>query len=294
MYHRIDSFLNYLTVEKGLASNTILAYSQDLKKLAGYAEENGLDDLCHIQQSDILSFLSTVKQTLAPVSVARLLSTFRAFFKFLILEEKMLHDPMEQIRFPTQPVRLPKTLSISEIESLLNFKKGNSPAAIRDDTMIELLYATGLRVSELTHLPVEAINLQAGYLMAFGKGGKERLVPIGTVAQQKLKNYIQTVRPGFLKKKHSTFLFLNRSGQKMSRQIFWKRLKTRADAAGIRCNLSPHMLRHSFATHLVQRGADLRSVQIMLGHADLSTTQIYTSLNRTYLKEVHRKNHPRG
>ncbi|MFQ5579683.1 MAG: site-specific tyrosine recombinase XerD [Nitrospiria bacterium] len=300
----IDRFLNYLTIEKGLSFNTLAAYHRDLRKFSSFlikqhhvASSKGKSriDIARINRKDILAFLSDLRaESLSPASVTRIISTLRSFFKFLIQEALLFHDPTAKIRTPQKRFHLPKTLHFSEVESLLNIPKGDSPHAMRNDTMIELLYATGLRVSELLKLPVDSVNMESGYLLARGKGSKERIVPIGQCALEKLETYLSVIRPKLLKGKVSKILFLNRSGKGMSRQTFWKQLAAIAIKAGIQKPISPHMLRHSFASHLLERGADLRSIQMMMGHADISTTQIYTHVARERLKKVHEKSHPRG
>lgn len=295
MHSLVDRFLSYLSVEKGLSENTLVAYSQDLRKFLDYLERRNISEITDIQRKEIQQFLSDLRgYALSSASIARILSSLRTFFKFLHEEGIAHHDPFGHIRSPRSSFRLPKVISLTDVEALLNLSKGGSLPALRDDAMIELLYATGLRVSELTHLPLAAVNLEAGYLIAHGKGAKERIVPIGQVARKKLENYLIGVRPRLLKDKVSDFLFVNRSGRAMSRQLFWKQLKIYARKAGIQRPITPHMLRHSFASHLLERGADLRSVQMMLGHADISTTQIYTHVTRERLKKVHEESHPRG
>lgn len=293
----IDRFLNHLSVEKGLSSNTLSAYAQDLQKLAQFAEQKAISGLDQIQRKEIVLFLSDLKsRALAASSTARILSTLRTFFQFLITEGILNHDPLAHIHSPRQAFRLPKVLHPTEVEALLNLPKGEDPIGVRNDAMIELLYATGLRVSELVSLPMGAVNLESGYLIAYGKGSKERLVPIGKCAREKLIRYLTAARPLLLKNKTEgiPLLFINRSGKGISRQAFWMQLKEYARKAGIRRSITPHMLRHSFASHLLEGGADLRSVQMLLGHADISTTQIYTHVAREQLKKIHKKNHPRG
>lgn len=311
MDHIIDQFLSYLVVEKGLSENTLAAYAQDLKKFTAFlrvldvrGEENSLEnetphlgatDLSQIKRNEIVRFLAQLRaESLSDASIARILSSLRHFFKFLIFEGKLDHDPLAQIDAPKKALHLPKVLHLSEVTALLNLKKGEKPGAVRDDVMLELLYATGLRVSELITLPVDALNLEAGYLITRGKGDKERIVPMGECARQKLSAYLVSVRPLLLKGRNDTTLFLSRLGKKMSRQVFWKKLGFYARAAGIQKQISPHMLRHSFASHLLERGADLRALQMMLGHADISTTQIYTHVARERLKQIHQAAHPRG
>lgn len=293
----IDRFLNHLSVEKGLSPNTLSAYAQDLQKLAQFLEQKGISRLDQVQRKEILLFLSELKRrALAASSTTRILSTLRTFFQFLIREGILDHDPLAHIHSPRQAFRLPKVLHSTEVEALLNLPKGENPMGVRNDAMIELLYATGLRVSELVSLPMGAVNLESGYLIARGKGSKERLVPIGRCAREKLVRYLTVARPLLLKMKMESvpLLFINRSGTGLSRQAFWMQLKIYARKAGIRRSITPHMLRHSFASHLLEGGADLRSVQMLLGHADISTTQIYTHVARAQLKKIHSEKHPRG
>lgn len=295
MDHWIDRFLHYVSVEKGLSSNTLSAYFQDLQKFLAFAKRNRLADLGRIQRKEIVLFMSELKEaSLSPASITRILSTLRTFFNFLSDEGIVHREPLAHLHAPRKGLRLPKALHLSEVEALLNHPKGETPTARRDDAMIELLYATGLRVSELIKLPLGGINLEAGYLITRGKGAKERIVPIGQCAIEKLKVYLAFVRPLLLRGKIANDLFVNRSGKAMSRQAFWKQLKIYARKAKIQKPITPHMLRHSFASHLLERGADLRSVQMMLGHADISTTQIYTHVAREKLKKIHETTHPRG
>jgi integrase/recombinase XerD len=295
MNHLINRFLVYLSAEKGLTPNTLLAYRRDLQKFTDELQKQSISSPEQIDRKTILQFMSGLSaSSLAPCSVTRHISTLRTFFKFIASEGISHRDPMAHIHGPRQTLRLPRALPFGEVEALLNLSKGEAPLSMRDDTMIELLYATGLRVSELVGLPESSVNLEAGYLMAWGKGSKERIVPIGQVALEKLSYYRTSVRPMILKSRASTDLFVTLRGRKMSRQAFWKQLKRYARQAGIQRTITPHMLRHSFATHLLANGADLRSVQMMLGHADLSSTQIYTHVTREGLKKIHEKSHPRG
>ncbi len=298
----IDQFLTYLSVEKGLSKNTLSAYAQDLNKFSDFLKKHQGQknthesiDFTRIGRDEIVHFLAELRhQSLSDATVARILSSLRSLFKFLFREGKLTQDPLAQIKSPKKPSRLPKILHLNEVEALLNFKKGDKPEAVRDDTMLELLYATGLRVSELIGVSMGALNLEAGYLLTKGKGAKERIVPIGTCASTKISHYLSSARPRLLKGRTSQDLFLSRLGKKMSRQAFWKKLVHYAREAGIRKQVSPHMLRHSFASHLLERGADLRSIQMMLGHADISTTQIYTHVAKERLKKIHQSAHPRG
>jgi len=295
MDHLIDLFLSYVSVEKGLARNTVSSYLHDLRKFSAFIQSGPDWDVSQIDAHRILAFLADLKAGgAAPTSVARMISTLRSFFRFLSAEQRLPADPMQHLPPPRPVHRLPKTLRIDEVEALLNLPKGEKHHAQRNDAMIELLYATGLRVSELVGLPMQAVNLETGYLIAYGKGGKERIVPMGQIARQKVAHYIATIRPLILKEKTSTLLFVSGRGGGLSRQLFWKRLKEYALRAGITRKVSPHLLRHSFATHLLERGADLRAVQMMLGHTDLSTTQRYTHVSREGLKRIHQKSHPRG
>ena len=289
----IDRFLAYISTEKGLAENTVSAYRQDLQKFSDDLQKRAISSLEQVDRKIVLDFLATLS-THSPASLLRIRSTLRTFFRFMTLEGLPHRDPMAHIQSSRRTLRLPRALPFGEVEALLNFSKGKTPIAMRDDAMIELLYATGLRVSELVGLPLNAVNLEAGYLVARGKGSKERMVPIGQIALRKLSSYRTSVRPLILHGQCSGDLFVTSRGRRMSRQTFWIKLKRYASAAGILRSITPHMLRHSFATHLLANGADLRSVQMMLGHADLSTTQIYTHVSQEGLKKVHQKSHPRG
>lgn len=301
MDHHVDNFLNYLSIEKGLSQNTLSAYSQDLKRFFTFLEKRRVGVIDRIDRNEITLFMEEMRRaSLSFRSIARILSTVRTFFKYLSMEGIVHHDPFAHIVAPKQAFRLPKALSILEVTSLLNLPKGETPTGIRDDTMIELLYATGLRVSELISLSIDSIQFEAGYLITHGKGDKERIVPIDAYALAKIKNYLLTSRPRLLKKKSGSAtagcdtLFISQQGKGMSRQCFWKQLQTYGQLAGISRKITPHMVRHSFATHLLAGGADLRSVQMMLGHADIATTQIYTHLERDHLKQIHKQSHPRG
>ncbi len=290
----IERFLSFLSVEKNLSQNTLISYSQDLNKFKAFLEGRGITAVDGISRQVMVDFLETLTGTLSSPSTRRIISTLRGFFKFLSTEKVIWYDLLTLIRSPKSAFRLPRVLSFSEVESLLNLSKGESPTAVRDDAMIELLYATGLRVSELIRLSIASVNMEAGYLIASGKGSKERIIPIGECAIAKIKNYLSLSRPHLLKKKSCETLFISQQGKAMSRQAFWQQLKVYGHLAGISKNITPHMLRHSFATHLLSRGADLRSVQLMLGHVDISTTQIYTHVERDRLKQIHKQAHPRG
>jgi integrase/recombinase XerD len=295
MYPLLDLFLNYLAVEKGLSRNTLEAYSRDLGKYLSFMETLGIDGPGGIRPPDVASFLAFLKDSdIAPRSRARALSAVRMFHRFLLIESRSDHNPASLIEAPKTIGRLPAVLSFREVDALLAATCGTAPGDLRDRAMLELLYATGLRVSELVALKTREINMNAGFLLAFGKGGKERLVPIGESAHASLEVYLTGVRPKLDRRGDNEYLFISRLGAPMTRQAFWNIIKKRARQAGITKEISPHTLRHSFATHLLENGADLRSVQLMLGHADLSTTQIYTHITRERLKRIHQESHPRG
>ncbi len=291
----LDLFLNYLVVEKGLALNTLESYSRDLVKYLGFLESKGCDSPDKVRSLDVATFIASLKDAgLGARSRARALSSVRMFHRYLVIENYCETNPSAIIEAPRAVRKLPDVLNFREVEALLAAPAGMDAAAVRDRSMLELLYATGLRVSELVALKLANVNTNAGYLLAYGKGDKERLVPMGENAAFYVAEYIATVRREQDRKGENQFLFLTRLGDRMSRQAFWNIVKKRALQAGIRKNISPHTLRHSFATHLLENGADLRSVQIMLGHADLSTTQIYTHVTRERLKKIHEQFHPRG
>ena len=288
----IQKFLGYLIVEKGLSKNTLAAYGRDLSRCLSYLQASTPHQ---ITRKDLLAFLGSLKGIgLSSRSISRTISSLRAFFRFLLLEGIIQEDPTDSIESPRGWFKIPKVLNQREVEALLNLPKGNDPLGIRDDAMIELLYATGLRVSELISLNMDSINFQTGFLVTMGKGSKERIVPIGDISLKKIKDYLEQARPQILRGRPCPTLFINRSGNKMSRQAFWYRLKCYARRAGITKRFSPHTLRHSFATHLLERGADLRSIQMMLGHSSITSTQIYTHVARKHLKIIHQKHHPRG
>ena len=295
MHQLIDEYLNFMAVEKGASRNTIDGYSRDLNRYAAFIDSLKIHDIRQIGTEDLISYLSRLKSDgLAANSVNRALAALRGFYKYLLREKKLESTPVAHIELARVWMRLPDVLSREEMSLLLTQPGSATPAAVRDAAMLELVYATGIRVSELTGLTLNSINWQVGYLIATGKGGKERIVPLGRTAYDQVKRYIEGARPLMLKSRQSDILFLNRSGKGMTRQGFWKIVKKYAAKANMAKKVHPHTFRHSFATHLLEGGADLRSVQIMLGHADISTTQIYTHVTRERLKEVHRKYHPRG
>lgn len=290
----VDRFLNYLASEKGLAKNTLTAYGSDLAAFLDHLEKRGVGRVTDTRGSDVTSFLELLQsRRLAARSRARVLACLRGFFAFLVREGMLSESPTRDIRFPRLGQRLPRSLGREEVGQLLA-ERVDDPLVQRDLAMIELTYATGLRVSELVGLKVSQVNLEAGYLTVVGKGSKERAVPIGKYARDRLVAYLQDTRAQILKGKLSPYLFTNRAGRLMTRRGFAKRLHLTAQRAGVDGKVSPHILRHAFATHLVERGADLRAVQMMLGHADIATTQIYTHIAREHLRSVHKKYHPRG
>lgn len=292
--HLLDNYLNYISVEKGLSLNTLESYSRDLNRFVSFLGKSGLDPLSAKHQ-DILSFLIHMRNKGLKIrSCTRSLIAVRSFYKYLQREGIYESSPTLKVDIPKYWNKLPVVLNIVEVEKLLEAPDVNVPLGIRDKSMLEVIYATGLRVSELVSLKMENINHQVGYLTTMGKGSKERIVPLGETALHWIKEYVAIVRVSLLKGRSSSVLFLNYAGRKMTRQGFWKIIRSYALKAGIDKKLSPHVIRHSFATHLLERGADLRSLQIMLGHSDISTTQIYTHVNAERLRSVHKQYHPRG
>ncbi len=295
MNHYLDQYLNYLAVERGLARNTLDAYGRDLARYLEYLERNQITTLERISPAVVLRFLSHLKDSgLSARSRARNLAALKTFHKFLVREKITTDNPTDQVVSPKSLTALPHTLSPLDVENLLSSPQGESPLAWRDRAMLEIIYATGVRVSELVSLKLSDLQMDVGYLTAFGKRNKQRIVPLGEAAITALREYLQNGRSGLDKERGSQYLFLNRSGEGLTRQGFWKIIKRRALEAGIRQNITPHTMRHSFATHLLENGADLRSVQAMLGHADISTTQIYTHVTRERLRQLHAQHHPRG
>jgi len=291
----LDLFLAWLAVEKGLSANTRSAYAADLGRYLDHLEQLHREAPDSVQSSDIADFLGKERERgLAPRSRGRLLSAIRMFHRFLLIERYASINPTSIIEAPRPLKKLPTFLTTAEVASLLCATQGTHSEDIRDRAMLELLYATGLRVSELVGLKQREVNLEVGYLLTVGKGNKERLVPIGATACHRTADYLELVRSKQDPEGRQPHLFLSRLGTAMTRQAFWNIIKKRALQAGVRTSISPHTLRHSFATHLLANGADLRSVQLMLGHADLSTTQIYTHVTQERLKQLHQKLHPRG
>ncbi|HSO62090.1 MAG TPA: site-specific tyrosine recombinase XerD [Desulfobacterales bacterium] len=291
----IDQYLNYLLVEKGLSRATMESYSHDLLKFAVFLDKNGRQTVAEDDTALILKHLITLRDDgLAARSRARHLVAIRGFYRFLVQEKKLARDPAKLLDLPKSGLKLPDVLSVEEVRRLLNAPDSRTPSGIRDAAMIEVLYAAGLRVSELILLKVHDVHLDAGFVRVLGKGSKERVVPIGQYAQEKVQFYLGHARNRMLKDQSSLFLFVARAGRPLTRQGFWKLLRKYARTAGLFQKVTPHSLRHSFASHLLEGGADLRAVQIMLGHVDISTTQIYTHVANDRLRELHRKFHPRG
>ncbi len=291
----VDQYINYLLVEKGLSDNTIESYSSDLALYLEFLKKNGVKNVSDSDTAIILKHLIDLRNSgLGAKSRTRHLITLRGFYRFLMQEKIVERDPSRIIDLPKGGLKLPDVLSVEEVKKLLNICDTKKPKGIRDAAMIELLYAAGLRVSELVNVKLQNVSMEAGFVRVFGKGSKERVVPIGLYAKEKIDHYIKSSRPLLLKNVVSQYLFVARAGKPMTRQGFWKQLKKYGQIAGIKKRVTPHSLRHSFASHLLEGGADLRAVQIMLGHVDISTTQIYTHVARKRLKEMHEKYHPRG
>ena len=294
MEGHVREFVNCLRVERGLSDNTIQAYRRDIEKFAAFATERGLG-IKEITRSDVVDFLASLyRRRLDSRSVARHLVTIRNFFRFALLEGYIDDDPAATIESPRFRQSLPSFLSIEEVDRLLRQPDMTSIVGLRDRALIEIMYSAGLRVSELCGLRVDDLQLDPGCLRCVGKGDKERLVPVGKEALAIVRKYLRTARPQLLRGTSSPYLFLNQRGGKLDRITFWKLLGAYGRKAELRRPLKPHMLRHSFATHLLDRGADLRSVQMMLGHSDISTTQIYTHVIEERLKTVYKAHHPRA
>src|SRR5210317_984515 len=290
----VDRFLDAIWMERGLSKNTLGAYRADLMTLGRGMSENN-KSIEQANKSDLLDFIAKrVESGAKPRSTARQLSSFRRFFRYIMREGMRDSDPTAEIEMPRIGRSLPKTLSEDEVDALLNAPNTDEPLGHRDRAMLELLYATGLRVSELINIKQSQINFNQGVLRIVGKGDRERLIPLGEEAQRWLKEFINGPRMEILLERQTDYLFPTRRGDRMTRQAFWHIIKRYAQKAGIDKKLSPHSLRHAFATHLLNRGADLRVVQLLLGHSDLSTTQIYTHVARERLKDLHGDHHPRG
>jgi integrase/recombinase XerD len=292
------AYLNYIRVERGLSANTLEAYSSDLFKFTGFLLDRKLG-LARVKRDDVVDFLSSLyRRGLDSRSVARHLVTVRSFFKFLVVDGIVNHDPTTNLESPKIRQTLPSFLSVKEVERLLALPDLNTPLGLRDRALLDVLYSCGLRVTELINLRSDNVDFELGCIRCIGKGDKERLVPIGRKALDSVVTYIKDARPVLLRSRRraklSNAIFLNRQGGQLGRVGVWKILAAYGRALGLRKKLTPHKLRHSFATHLLERGADLRSVQMMLGHADISTTQIYTHVMEDRLKTVYKAHHPRA
>jgi integrase/recombinase XerD len=290
----IVDFVHYLNVERGLALNTRESYERDLRQFSSYLVSRR-STVERATRTLIISYLLYMeKQGLSTATVARRLAAIKSFYHYLTREKITKEDPTERLESPKLTKRLPTVLSVDEVEILLDQPNGSVPAGRRDRAMLELLYATGIRVSELVSLDVPSVNLELGFVRCVGKGNKERVVPMGSVARRSVAEYIDQGRSDLVRDPLASALFVNHHGRRLTRQGFWKIVKKYAAQAGISKEITPHTLRHSFATHLLEGGADLRAVQEMLGHADISTTQVYTHLTRNRLRDVYKSAHPRA
>ena len=291
----LDAFIDNIWIEKGLSQNTLDSYRSDLEQFSSWLKKNNLSYL-KTSKKEILSYLSFLFQKgLGSKTVARKLSSLKSFFRYLVFKSIIPNDPSSEVETPKLLKSIPKSISEKEVEALLAAPDEKTDIGLRDKTMIETLYSCGLRISELTNLELLNLNLRQGVIRVIGKGQKERLVPMGDQLIGLLELYISSSRKNLLNKRHSDFLFLSTRGQRMTRQSFWHRIKHYCLASGFEPDkISPHVLRHAFATHLLNNGADLRVVQLLLGHSDLNTTQIYTEVARQRLKRLHTEHHPRG
>ncbi len=294
MRDKLDEFLSYLSVERGLAKNTIQAYRRDLNKYIDYLKRHGIGSIEQVKRPDISSYLLKEKDRgLSSNSITRNLAAIKVFHRFLAGEGYIKDDVTSVIDSPRLWKKLPEVLSTKEVEDLLAQPDLTRWIGVRDKAILELMYATGVRVTELSSLKIHDMNMDVGFIRCIGKGGRERIVPMGKEAIRAVKKYLKKVRPKLTRGANPPVLFLSRLGRKMSRQTFWKLTKRYALRAKLRKPITPHTLRHSFATHLLERGADLRVVQELLGHADVSTTQVYTHVDKERLKAIHHKYHPR-
>jgi integrase/recombinase XerD len=295
MEQLVDTYLLHLKVERGLAQNTLDSYRRDLTKFVRYLSRQGVVDFEQVDRREIMSFMEGLHNSgRAAATISRNLAAIRSFYGFLSQENLVKNNPSTELESPKIPKRLPQILTVSQINSLLAQPDGKNAAGMRDKAMLELLYATGIRVSELVDLNLVDVNLEMGFLRCLGKGSKERIVPMGKMAVSCMQLYLQSGRGKLLRDSQEQAVFLNVHGRRLTRQGFWKILKKYVRQAGLKEDITPHTLRHSFATHLLENGADLRSVQEMLGHSDISTTQIYTQVTANHLREVYQQFHPRA
>jgi integrase/recombinase XerD len=289
-----EEYLDHLRVERGLAPNSLLAYGRDLARLGAYARRRG-KSLLALRQADLAAFMGSLRSAgLSPRSVARSVHCLRGLYRFAVREGRLSVDPMENLKAPRAFKGLPRCLTPAQVDALLEAPDAATPLGVRDRAILEVLYASGLRVSELISLKPGDLDLEVGLLTCFGKGRKERLVPVGGVAVRWVQRYLRDVRPRLGKDAGDPSLFLNQRGRRLSRMGLWSIVRRHAVTAGVERVLTPHVLRHSFASHLLERGADLRSLQAMLGHADISTTQIYTHVTRERLRKLYDQFHPRA
>lgn len=292
----IQEYLQHLRIEQGLAVNTVQSYRRDLLKFCRYLEEHKTPTFNAVTKLDVQAYLTFLnKENLATTSISRMISALRQFHKYLVQEKIIMKNPMDDLKMPKKKQSLPKSLSLAEVEQLLAAPDVKTVLGLRDRAVLEVLYATGLRVTELITLTLPELHLELGFIQTIGKGDKERIVPLGEEASYWIEEYLATSRPALAHKRaNSPYVFLNFHGKGFSRQGIWKNLKILVREAGINKNVSPHMLRHSFATHILENGADLRIVQELLGHSDISTTQIYTHISKERMVESYRRHHPRA
>ncbi|MCE5284574.1 MAG: site-specific tyrosine recombinase XerD [Pelosinus sp.] len=291
----VNQFINYLAVERGLAQNTLESYGRDLRQFQEYVQSNDTEIINDSARTTILNYLTNLQEKGRAVStISRNLAAIKSFYQYMVREQYITQDPAASLEAPKLEKKLPKILTINEVEELLKQPSSLVPTGFRDKAMLELLYATGIRVSELISLNTPDVNLDMGYIKCYGRGAKERIVPLGSIAAKCVQEYIAKGRPKLVRTYEEAALFVNHHGNRLTRQGFWKIIKKYAHEAHIAQEITPHTLRHSFATHLLENGADLRAVQEMLGHADISTTQIYTHVTKNHLKEVYDKTHPRA
>ncbi len=294
MQNKIEEFIDYLSVERGLAKNTLLSYQSDLIQYKNFLQKNGMNSWDKISLDAIITFQYHLKtRGISTSSVARKIAALKSFCRFLRKNEDITVDITQNLEAPRTTKKLPSVLTQDEIGKVFNLPEEEKPRLLRNRAMLEVLYGTGVRVSELINIKLEDLNLQVGYILISGKGGKQRIVPLGTTAQESLSPYLKQ-RTNMLKKQQNNYLFVNNVGNKLSRQGFWKILKKHTISCGIKKSISPHTFRHSFATHLLEQGADLRSVQEMLGHSNITTTQIYTHITRAKLRKIYQETHPRA
>ena len=292
---QIDSFLNHVKAERALSPNTVEAYARDLSRFSAFVLEDRIDSADSVTPSLVSSFIASLQTLgLGARSQARVLVSIRQFFRYMLEEKEIRSNPALRIEMPKPARRLPVYMTAAEVELLLAAPKGDTPESLRDSAILETLYSTGLRASELCNLSLDGLNLEVGLVTVIGKGRKQRIVPMGDAAREKIGAWLRNGRARISKSVRGNAVFIGRTGRTLSRVALWKIIKKHAKAAGIGAEISPHKLRHSFATHLLEHGADLRAVQMMLGHADISTTQIYTHVNRERLRKIYDSFHPRA